>query len=219
MSVATSTALGIAGLGVSAAGAGASASGGKKARGDASNAAQQQLQLQQQQLAQSQKLIDTGLSAFNPAKDYWTSLLQGGQAAQVAVAPIAEQVQATSEAGQRNILNSLPAGGERNLALAQAKIQQGSDISRLYAGVQPTAASNLGQLAGSITGQGVNLGSTAAPSTGSALNYFSQNASNQTAAANEAASGFGSALNRYLYQKGQKGGTNTGGQSAGGVFP
>lgn len=191
----------IAVLGATAlAGAGTSAAGGKKARNDAKDAATQQLTLQKQQLAQSQQLIDAGQSAFNPAKDYWTSLLQGGQAAQVAVAPIAEQVQATSEAGQKNILNSLPAGGERNLALAQAKIQQGSDISRLYAGVQPTAAQNLAQLAGIAGGQGVGLAGTAAPATSSAINYFGNTADAATTQANQSAS----ALGRYLYQASQK---------------
>lgn len=192
--------------GTALAGTAASSAGGKKASNKASDAATQQLNIQKQQLAQSQQLITEGQSAFNPAKDYWTSLLQGGQAAQVAVAPIAEQVQATSEAGQKNILNSLPAGGERNLALAQAKIQQGADVSRLYAGVQPTAAQNLAQLAGIAGGQGVGIANTASPSTANATNYFANTAATDSASAGQSAS----ALGRYLYQAAQKNGSNSG---------
>lgn len=161
-------------------------------------AADQQFSIQQQQLATSNKLIDTGLSAFNPAKDYWSALLKGGQPAQVAVAPAAQQVQASSEAAQRNIANSLPAGGERNLALAQAKLQQGSDISRLYAGVQPAAANALAQLAGSVGGQGVDVGAGASPATSSSISNLSSIGANNANNNAATASTFGSLIYRFM---------------------
>lgn len=141
----------------------ASAAGGKKGNG----LAKQQLQLQQDQLAFGKNLVNTGMEAWQPSKDYWTSLLQGGPAATTAVGPYAAQLRTQGTGAANAIQAGLPAGGERNLALANNNAGTYSQIQRLTAGVQPTAASALGQLSGvpisagtSATGQAVSLAPT-----------------------------------------------------------
>lgn len=122
-------------------GAGAGASQGKKNRNSA-----QTLQQNQLNLAKSQ--YDTGMTAWQPAKDYWSSLLQGGPAATTAVGPYAAQLRTQGTGAANAIQAGLPAGGERNLALANNSAGTYSNIQRLTAGVQPAAASALGALSG-----------------------------------------------------------------------
>lgn len=149
-----------AGVGGLASGAGA-ASGGKKGN----SVAKQQLALQQDQLAFGKQLVNTGMTAWTPARDYWSSLLQGGPAATQAVGPYAAQIRTQGTGADRAITSMLPAGGERNLARAQNVQSTYGNIQRLTEGVQPTAASALGSLAGlpisagtATQGQGVSLG-------------------------------------------------------------
>ena len=85
-----------------------------------------------------------GRGPFQASTEYFQSLLEGGQPARVAVGPIADEIALAHQASAQSIEQNLPSGGERNLALAQGEIREASDISRLYAGVQPEAAGALG---------------------------------------------------------------------------
>ena len=150
----------IVAAGVGLAGAGASAAGGKKA----SNAQKQAIQLQRDQLNFGKQLVNTGMTAWQPAKDYWSALLQGGPAATTAVGPYAAQIRQQGTGATRAISSMLPQGGEKNLALAGTVGNTYSNIQRLTQGVQPTAAQALGGLSGipisagtAATGEGVSL--------------------------------------------------------------
>ena len=183
-------AAGVTGL----AGTGASAAGGKKASNAANRLAEQQQQLQQQQWNQALKQLNLGRSAFQPAENYWNALLHGGQAAVQATGPYASLIGQNAAGAQRAIQTALPRGGEQNLALAQSRIGASNDISRLYAGMQPTAASALGSLAGTAFGSGASFNPSA--NIGGALSNYA----NQQALAQQAGQGFGS----ILYRAGQK---------------
>ena len=102
--------------------------------------------------------IGGGQSALNPALNYYQSLLAGGPQAQQAVAPAAQQISQVYGQQQQNIQNSLPQGGERNLALAQLPIQRAGQIASLYQGVQPAAAQALSGIGTGLLGLGGQVG-------------------------------------------------------------
>lgn len=189
-------------IGLGGAGSAANAAGGKKASNSANNLAQQQLNLQLAQWGQAKKIIG---SAFQPASDYWNSLLKGGQAATTAVGPIASQI-GQAEAGARNsIQQSTPRGGEQNLAVANTYNQGFNDISRLYAGVQPLAAQNLGSLSGLAAGFNPSSNTSGAFS-----NY-----GNQQQLATQGGQGFGNLAYKGAQQKKAK--PQSGGGGSGGT--
>ena len=140
------------------AGAGASASSGKKGANSAKDAANRQFGMQQ-------SLFNTGLSAWQPAADYFKKLLSGDptQIAQ-AVGPTSDILKGQAQGQSRQLAATLPSGGEANAA--QATNAQGSynNLARLYAGVQPGAASALGQLSAAPLG-------ASAPNVGSGLKF------------------------------------------------
>lgn len=99
------------------------------------------------------------MGGYGAALDYYLKLLQGGPQAQMAVGPYVEQLRQLYAGTEKNIQNSLPAGGEKNAALARLPIQRAGDISRLYSGMGMQAAGGLGQLSLGGLGAASNIGS------------------------------------------------------------
>ena len=154
--------------------------------------------------------IATGLSNISTpylqkAGSYWSDILSGDkQKMTAAVAPAAEQVSSVYGGAERSLEAYLPRGGERNLAQANLKTAKASDIARLYAGQQPTAAGQLGALAGIGTGAGAGYGSVGSGYAGqgvgagsSLLNYYSQ----QAGAAGQSIGGAAQGIGTYLGMK------------------
>lgn len=140
------------------AGAGASAAGGKKGNSAAKDAANRQFQMQQ-------SLFNTGLSAWQPAADYFKSLLSGDPTQiAAAVGPTSDILKGQAASQSRQLAATMPAGGEANSAQAQNAQGSYNNLARLYAGVQPAAASALGQLASAPMG-------ASAPNVGSGLKF------------------------------------------------
>lgn len=110
------------------------------------------------------------------SENYWQSMLQGGPAAQAATAPYAQTIAQQTAANQKNIQNTLPAGGEKNLALAQNQTQQGASVANLYQGLGPQAAQQLGNLSLGIANTGNQSGGVSAQSGASNLNLAGQQA-------------------------------------------
>lgn len=137
--------------GIGAAGSLGSAAGGKKAQKQANQLAGQQLGLEK-------SMFGTAASNATPASNFWQSLLHGGQAAVQATGPIASQIGQAAQGARNSIAATMPRGGEANLATAQTFNDASNNIARLYAGMQPTAAGALGQLAGQFLGAGTGLG-------------------------------------------------------------
>ena len=190
---------------IGAGGSIASGIGGKKAQNKANQLAQSQLQLQKNQFGLTKQQYGAGNQAVQPATNFWTDLLKGGQAAQQATGPYASLIGQAAQGARQNILGSTPRGGEQNLALAQNTNQASNNIARLYAGMQPTAASNLSQIAGEYFGSGsaVNPGANVGAA---AQNYLSQQQQ-----AHESAGNFGG----LLYQAVNKLGNKSGGKQPG----
>src|SRR6267142_3883304 len=199
----------IIGGAIGAGGSIASGVGGKKAQNKANQLGQQQLQLQQNQFGLTKGQYASGNHAVQPATNFWTDLLKGGQAAQQATGPYASLIGQAAQGARQNILGSTPRGGEQNLALAQNTNQASNNIARLYAGMQPTAASNLAQIAGEYFGSGsavnpgANIGSAA-------QNYLSQQQMSE-----QAGQGYGSLLYNAVQKLGNRGGGNAGKQTGG----
>jgi hypothetical protein len=176
------------GAGIGGAGSIASGIGGKKAQNQANKLAGQELGLQQGQIA-------SGNAALAPASNYWQSLLHGGQAAVQATGPIASQIGQAAQGARNSIQAMTPRGGEQNLALAENYNQASNNIARLYAGMQPLAASQLAGIGGEYFGSAPNPTMAGLGAAGMGM---------QNAQAGGA--GFGSLLYNSLKKLGQGGG-------------
>lgn len=185
-------------------GAGASASSGKKGNNAAKDAANRQFQMQQ-------GLFNTGLSAFTPAADYFKKLLSGDPT-QIAgaVGPTSDILKGQAQAQARQTAATMPAGGEANAA--QAAQSQGSynNLARLYAGVQPAAATALGQLSAAPMG-------ASAPNVGSGMKFDTHQAEQQSNAKGSLGTGVGQVLGRASSKGNKSTGSGKKGGSSGGV--
>jgi hypothetical protein len=186
-----------------------SAVGSGKSGKHAGDQAAKQLALQQGQLNFGKGLAQAGMGAWQPAANYWSTLLGGDKTAiQGAVGPSADLVRGSMNAAQRTIGNILPAGGERNLALAQNNQQGYSQLARLYAGVQPIAAGQLGQLSQIPLQAGVGTMGQGAPQVAAGL-QAQQGAKGQ---AMQGAQGAGSLIYQGMNKLGNR---NSGGSGKG----
>ena len=182
------------GIGTAAGGAQA----GKKGRGDV----KAQRGIREQMAALSGRAFELGAGPFEAATDYYSRLLEGGQAARLAVEPALAEIDFASEAARRGIEAQLPRGGERNLALAQSRVAQAGTRGKAYTGRQGEAAQALGALSGIPFGVSPAFGGTAAGVGQGLLQY---GISQQQLAA-QGASGAGRSLYQMQQKKNQEGG-------------
>lgn len=181
------------------AGAAGAASGGKKHRNNpADQAAAQQAANQKELIAFGKQAFGTGMTAWNPAVNYFQQLLQGGQAARVATGPSAELTREAYTGGQQQLQDMVPRGGERNLALAQSTTRESGDLSRLYSGVQPMAAQALGALSGIPIGVSPGFTGSAGTNVGASLNYYQNQQQQQQQS--------GAGIGQLLYSAAKKNG-------------
>lgn len=153
------------------------------------------------------------IPAAQNAGSYWNSLLNGGPAAQAATAPYAQTIAAQTAANQSQIQNTLPAGGQQQLALATNRTNAGASVANLYQGLGPTAATQLQSMFGTAAGAGT--GSAAVSANAGATNINAKNSM-----FGGIGSGVGSILGSGLASKGTGagllGGKNAGGGGGGG---
>jgi|SRR5579863_918347 len=139
-----------------------------------------------QQGGQSQQLFNLAFPGLQQSNAFYEALASGSPNLISAVtAPAAQQVTAASAGAKQNILNTTPAGGERNLALQQVDVNQGAQLGSLASQGYTGAFNALGQLGG----QGVGLGQGAASTAISAGSAAGQQYSNL--------------VNEHIQQKGQ----------------
>lgn len=188
------------------AGVGAQAAGGKKGNSAASNAANQQFQMQQQ-------LFQTGLSDFTPASDYFKKLLSGDPT-QVAgaVGPTSDILKGQAQSQAAQTAATMPQGGEANAAQASNNQSSYNQLARLYAGVQPGAAQELGQLASAPLG-------LSAPNASSGLKFDTHQQEQQNQSKGQLGTGLGTlAVGASRGNgKGSSGSGGKGGSSKGGA--
>lgn len=160
------------------AGVGASAAGGKKGNNAAKDAANKQFQMQQ-------SLFQTGLGAWTPAANYFKSLLSGDPTQiAAAVGPTSDILKGQAQAQARQTAATMPQGGEANAAAASNAQGSYNNLARLYAGVQPAAASALGQLSAAPMG-------ASAPNVGSGMKFDTHQQEQQTQSKGQLGTGLG----------------------------
>jgi hypothetical protein len=132
-------------------------------------------QLAQQQGANSQKLFNESNPGFESAESFYTALSSGDPyAISRAIAPATEQVNQATAGAKQNILQSDPNGGEKNLALEQADVKQGSEVGKLGAGAYTGSFNALASLAGQGTGEGIQSAGAATNAYGASNQGFGQ---------------------------------------------
>lgn len=138
------------------------------------------------------------LPNLSAAGSYWQDILKGGPSAQAATAPYAQTIAGQTAAAQKQIQSMLPAGGEKNLALATLPISQAKSVADLYQGLGPAAASQLQALGLGSAGAGTGAGGVSANAGGSMANLAGQQAQAKGAMWGGIGSGIGSIMGGAL---------------------
>jgi hypothetical protein len=151
--------------------------------------------------------------SLGQANSFYSSLATGnpGTIAR-AIAPAAQQVDAATAGARQNILNNAPAGGEKNLALEQADVNQGAQIGNLASQGYNNSFNALAQLGQGGIGQSSYLAGTGIYGTSAGSNILS-NLGNQQIEQKGASMG---SLGSLLGTGGYLGGAALGGGGGGG---
>lgn len=142
-------------------------------------------QIAQAQAANSSKLFSASFPGFESAESFYSALSSGDPYAIArATAPATQQADIAAAGAKQNILNSGPAGGEKNLALAQVDVNRGAQVGKTAS----EGYTNSFNALASLSGQGVGESTSAA---GTAISGY-----------NSANSGLGNLGNQQIEQKG-----------------
>ena len=129
----------------------------------------------QQSAQEGSTLFNLALPGLNTAEGYYGKLASGDPAALArANAPAIQQIGAQSNAAKENIIKDNPRGGERNLALEEADISKGSQISNLTTQSYLQAFPSLAQLGGQNVSQGTAATGTGLQGMNAAANQYGQ---------------------------------------------
>jgi hypothetical protein len=136
---------------------------------------QQQNALGQQFLQQGQQEIQRSNTLQQPLVDFYTGIASGSQANRIsAAAPLLGQISQGAKQAEDNIYNTVPAGAGRDVALAQAQIQQSQSSAGAMNQAYTGALQNLGQLAAGQATLGLQQEGAGFTGTGQALTGFQQ---------------------------------------------
>jgi len=135
------------------------------------------------------------------ASDYWQKLLGSPQAQQQALGPSEGNISQAYQGAKQTIQNTLPQGGEKNLALAQLPTAQAGSIAQLYQGLGPQAATQLGNLGLGVGGLGVGSGGVGAQAGGTLTSLAGQQSLAKGQALGGLGQGLGAAAGGYLGNK------------------
>jgi hypothetical protein len=118
-------------------------------------------QIAQQQSANSQTLFNLTEPGLASAENFYGALSTGSPAAiSTAIAPATQQISQATAGAKQNIMNTAPAGGEKNLALEQADVSQGAQVGSLASGAYTGSFNALAQLAGQGVGESISAAGT-----------------------------------------------------------
>jgi hypothetical protein len=110
----------------------------------------------------SQQLFNTAFPAYSQATDFFSALASGSpDLIQKVIAPAAQQINQATAGAKQNILQTSPAGGERNLAISEADVNQGKAIGDLAAQGYTGSFNSLAQLGASGIGASQGAAGTA----------------------------------------------------------
>ena len=124
---------------------------------------------------QGSTLFNLALPGLEKAQGYYGKLATGDPAALArANAPAIQQVTQESNKAKQNILADNPRGGERNLALEEADVAKGAQISNLTTGSFLQSFPSLAQLGGQNVSQGTAATGTGLQGMNAAANQYGQ---------------------------------------------
>jgi len=125
--------------------------------------------------AEGSQLFNLALPGLEQSESYYGKLASGDPLAlQRANAPAIQQITGNTQSAEKNIIANQPRGGERNLALEEANLGAGSQISQLTTGSYLGAFPSLSQLGGQNVSQGNQATSTGVQAENSAANQYGQ---------------------------------------------
>lgn len=129
----------------------------------------------QQSAKQGQTLFNLALPGLTQAEGYFGKLASGDPMALArANAPAIQSISKQSDAQKKNIMQDAPRGGERNLAMEEADLGKGSQISQLTTGSYLSAFPSLAQLGGQNVSQGNAATGTGLQGMNAAANQYGQ---------------------------------------------
>lgn len=137
--------------------------------------AQQMTATGKQSAAEGSTLFNLALPGLEQSEAYYGKLASGDPAAlSRANAPAIQSIGKESASAKKNIVQDMPRGGERNLALEEADITKGAQISNLTTGSYASSFGSLAGLGGQNVGQGTAATATGLQGMNAAANQYGQ---------------------------------------------
>lgn len=129
----------------------------------------------QQSAQQGRTLFNLALPGLTQAESYYGKLASGDpQALARANAPAIQQITSNADAAKKNIMQDTNRGGEKNLAMEEANLGAGAQISQLTTGSYTGAFGSLAGLGGQNVSQGNAATSTGLQGMNAAANQYGQ---------------------------------------------
>jgi hypothetical protein len=129
----------------------------------------------QEKAQEGRTLFNLALPGVQRSESYYGKLASGDPAALArANAPAIQQITESSNAAKKNIMQDNPRGAERTLALEEADINKGTQISQLTTGSYLGAFPSLAQLGGQNISQGNQATATGLQGMNAAGNQYGQ---------------------------------------------
>jgi hypothetical protein len=118
-------------------------------------------------------LFNLALPGLEKANTYYGKLASGDPNALArANAPAIQSITGQSNQQLQNIMQNAPRGGARDLAISEADLSKGAQISNLTTGSYTSAFPSLASLSGQNVGQGTSATATGAQAMNAAANQY-----------------------------------------------
>jgi hypothetical protein len=126
-----------------------------------------------QSAAEGSTLFNLALPGLEKSESYYGKLASGNpEALATANAPAIQAITQNEKSAKRNIMQDSPRGGERNLAMEEADLGAGGQISQLETGSYTGAYKSLAGLGGQNVSQGNAATSTGLQGMNAAANQY-----------------------------------------------
>jgi hypothetical protein len=120
-------------------------------------------------------LFNLALPGLEKSEAYYGKLSSGDPAALArANAPAIQQISSATDSAKKNIIQDAPRGGGRDLALAEADINKGAEVSKLTTGSYLSSFGSLSNLGGQNVSQGNAATATGLQGMNAAANQYGQ---------------------------------------------
>ena len=142
-------------------------------QGAQTSLAQQMSATAAQSAQEGATLFNLGLPGLEKASSYYGKLASGDPNALArANAPAIQSITGQSDQQLKNIMQNAPRGGARDLAISDADLSKGAQISNLTTGSYTNAFPSLASLGGQNVGQGNSATSTGIQGLNAAANQY-----------------------------------------------